>query len=453
MNKYLFKNGPKTVIDWSVLMYINWFKMRSPNFEARTNLELAEFSRNITDHLLSLVMRIQPSSLVLALDSSPNWRVGVYNRHYDQETVFWKHKEHQKTWLVQFDKRTYLVKWWANTDSWSTKKLTKKELESYDMEAWAQYSKHGTVNPQDSTVIHPSALDHEDWEELEKIIPKYKGTRAGKAWDFETSKKEFQRVGQNLAHNLAPIFGGQAVKVDLAEGDDICHVFVSDSHPSDTVLVTIDTDLHQELIRNLFLKIFDPKKSEWVEKSPTRAKFELTKKILIGDTADNILGVAKRGQSQTLGEKKATDLIEENGGPDEVWSHLFDEYDEEGKIRKMGLVDQSALQKNLELVSMSFLPDEIEESIRKALGETIKAPDYSLEDFGLTPRDIMTTTATAKRAHQEDKNLPQDGDDIMDPGSPSQTQEKKSSWDEEETWKTNGNHHPENQNGKNGDFS
>ena len=63
----------RMVIDWSVLMYMNWHKMRSLNFQARTALESAEFARNIVTHALYLVERVQRDQLVLAVDYPQNW--------------------------------------------------------------------------------------------------------------------------------------------------------------------------------------------------------------------------------------------------------------------------------------------------------------------------------------------------------------------------------------------
>ena len=397
----------RMVIDWSVLMYMNWHKMRSPNFQARTALESAEFARNIVTHALYLVERVKPDQLVLAVDYPENWRTGVYSRYYETNVEFFQYLGTGRAWVVQFDRKTYLVKYEPGMDKWVYTKLAAKEAEGYklkDPTEWKKWKRAELVGGY--TIMMEDGLDdapeHPDWPALSHIIPRYKGNRATSKWEYETTKSEFRAIGANLAFNLAPALGGVAVQVPQAEGDDVCAAWIRMSEGWDTVLVTIDMDLHQLLITCPDLVIFDPKNHAWVEKSAELAAFELTRKLLCGDTADNICGISLRNKSQTLGPKTAEKLIEDNGGPDGVWDFLARE------------ADQAPLDRNLELIALSYIPAEIRQAIEDKIQERLEAPEaarYSLQDFGLTAKDLLTTKTAARLDKELDDGL-REGDPV-----------------------------------------
>jgi len=409
----------RLVVDWSVLMHMNWHKMRSPNFQARTGLEVAEFARLIVGHALYLVERIQPDELILAVDASPNWRSAVYSRFYDHAVEFYHYtKEGERIWVVQFDRKTFLVRYRADMDRWVYEKQTKagvKDLGLDNAEDWDVWSMAVEVN-------RASIRTLEDWPALEHIIPKYKGNRATSRWEYETPKDEFKALGANLAFNLAPVLGGVAVQVALAEGDDICAGFVALHQEEDeTVLVSIDSDLHQLLATWPELRIFDPRLHSWIDKSPEAAAYGLTHKILTGDTSDNIAGVALKAAGSTLGDKSAATVISEHGGPEEVWEWLWEN------------ADRASLERNLELVALTEIPaglrQEIEDALlgargeiqAKASGSWKEAPEYTFEDFGLSHADLISTKSTARLDRELDEGL-REGDpmshDTLEKGTP-----------------------------------
>ena len=388
----------RMVIDWSVLMYMNWHKMRSPNFQARTALESAEFARNIATHALYLVERVKPDQLVLAVDYPQNWRTEVYSRYYETNVEFFQYLGAGRAWVVQFDRKTYLVKYEPAMDKWVYTKLAAKEAEGYKLKDPTEWKKWDRSDLAGSS----SASSHQDWPALDHIIPRYKGNRATSKWEYETTKNEFRSIGANLAFNLAPALGGVAVQVPQAEGDDICATWIRMSDGWDTVLVTIDTDLHQLLMTSPALTIFDPKNHAWVEKSAELAVFELTRKILCGDTSDNICGISLRGKSQTLGPKTSEKLIEGNGGTDGIWEYLARE------------ADQAPLDRNLELIVFDYIPAEIRQAIEDKIQERLDSPEttlYSLQDFGLTAKDLLTTKTAARLDKELDDGL-REGDPV-----------------------------------------
>lgn len=389
----------RMVIDWSVLMYMNWHKMRSPNFQARTALESAEFARNIVTHALYLVDRVKPDQLVLAVDYPQNWRTGVYSRYYELNAEFFQYLGASRAWVVQFDRKTYLVKYEPAMDKWVYTKLAAKEAEGYRLKDPMEWKKWNRAD----LVASPTCSESPDWPALDHIIPRYKGNRATSKWEYETTKAEFRSIGANLAFNLAPALGGVAVQVPQAEGDDVCTTWIGMSEGWDTVLVTIDSDLHQLLITNPDLVIFDPKNHTWVDKSAELAAFELTRKLLCGDTSDNICGISLRGKSQTLGPKTAEKLIEDNGGTEGIWDYLARE------------ADQAPLDRNLELIALNRIPAEIrqaiEDKILERMAPTEPGSHYSLQDFGLTAKDILVTRTAARLDKDLDDGL-REGDPV-----------------------------------------
>jgi 5'-3' exonuclease len=382
--------------------------MRSPNFKARTSLECAEFARNIVTHALYLVERVKPDQLVLAVDYPENWRTGVYTRYYETNVDFYQYLGTGRTWIVQFDRKTYLVKYESGMDKWVYAKLPAKEVEGYKLKDPAEWKKWrrsdlaGCTQDTDLDEESIASLPHPDWPALDHIIPRYKGNRSTSKWDYETTKAEFRALGANLAFNLAPALGGVAVQVPQAEGDDVCATWLYTSEGWDTTLVTIDTDLHQLLITCPDLRIFDPRLHTWVDKSAELAAFELTKKILCGDTSDNICGISLRGKSQTLGPKTSERLIESNGGVEGIWDYLARE------------ADQAPLDRNLELIALNYIPAEIRQAIEDKLQERLTSPEsslYGLQDFGLTAKDQLLTKTAARLDKELDDGI-REGDPI-----------------------------------------
>lgn len=408
------------VVDWSVLMYMNWHKMKSPNFESRTGLELAEFARNIASHALYLVERVKPDVLVLAVDSAKNWRSDVYARFYLHNVEFKEYREKPGIWAVQFDRKTYLVTFRQDMGKWEFKKLPKADVLALELEDPTQWRTWSSC-PVEPVEEDPEGeavrwvQESEDWPHLEPIVPKYKGNRSSSRWDYETPKSEFKVLGANLAHSMAGALGGHAVQVDLAEGDDIVATFVGMVPPEDeVVLVSIDSDLHQLLVDRPDLRIFDPKLHKWIEKTPELALFEVTHKVLTGDTSDNIAGIALAGAAATLGDKGAEKVISDNGGPVAVWDYLRGVKDGAGKWIRKPAADLASLDRNVELVLLDMIPAALVHQIQDAIRSvwtTAPVAEYGFQDAGMTAADVISTRAMGRSDKELDDGI-RDGDPI-----------------------------------------
>lgn len=115
--------GPLLLIDWSVVMYQNWFTMKSPNYQAKSDLELKEFARNCAQSMVELLARFQPSETVFCLDHPKNWRIPVFDSYYAAHVNYWKEKARPHSWVVDFDAKKYAATWNDRTENWFFDKL------------------------------------------------------------------------------------------------------------------------------------------------------------------------------------------------------------------------------------------------------------------------------------------------------------------------------------------
>lgn len=397
------KNHPRLVIDWSVLMYMNWHKMRAPDYVAETDKELVEFSRNITAHALYLVHRFRPSELILAVDSTEKpstWRAAVYDSYYSKNVEFWKDMEQPHTWVVSFDRKYYRCSQDQQTELWAFDKLGKDEKIEFTLAIetgspkyihWPQGNIPAWILEQ-----YPEAprniWEHPDGQALRELVPTYKGNRKTQRWDYETTKAEMKQLGANLAHNLAPVLGGRAVECAPAEGDDIAALFCLAEPGTPTILVTIDQDLQQLAIPCSGLQIFNPVKHTWDTPTADQARYKLAAKILGGDPSDNIAGVILKDREPFSPISFNAEGLVENGKNAEKWLRTTlqgkkcgGDY---GKLWDLLEAEQEAgtYTRNFELVFLGCIPEAVKAKALAAIAAPAEASKYSLADFGVGSR-------------------------------------------------------------------
>jgi len=268
----------KLLLDWSVLCHICWHRMNSPNYEARTNIEAAEFSRNIASTILELVTRFKPTELVFALDGKGYWRNSAYDKYYAEHCVFYKDvSKEESIYYMVHDMKYYVLKYYSDLGKFKQDKLNKAEKEEFHRQLGE------TI-----TTVETSELS----SDLKELIPTYKGNRKDSVWSYETSSKDAKILWSKCAYQLAETFEAKVIKVDMAEADDVGFVYAEDNVADNCIMVTTDSDWHQFLRKGLFLKFYRPDKCEFVAKTPETASTELAIKIMSGDASDNIAGIA-----------------------------------------------------------------------------------------------------------------------------------------------------------------
>lgn len=391
------------LIDWSVLSYQAWFGMKSPKWEARTNIEVAEFARNLAMRAYYLKELIKPTKVIFAMDSYPIWRNRVYDDYYKKHTRYYHYNYRtvidtaggnvdavdREIYLMEYDKKVYGCYFSEVKDSWVCDKLKKAKLEEI-------YTGECTVfvdgEPEDENEKSIEELPKEIYE----FLPKYKGNRKDSKWDYTTTKKEYKELSKKVANNLIGLLGDdvEILYAEDAEADDIIARYVMQNTARSIYMYTVDTDLHQLICKNMFLKILKPisyDEVEVVDKSEKQVKYEVMHKILSGDSADNISGISLLDKKTCMGNKAAENYIlrfEEE--PEKLYPTLLEEADVE------------ALERNLTLVYLDNIPAEVCKTIQNAFDNPIKPEvDITWESFGVDEQDLFPIRS---KANQDSKN-------------------------------------------------
>ena len=377
------------LLDWSVLCYNAWHRMASPNYEARTDIEIDEFSRNLSGMVLGYVERFKPDELIFALDGANYWRYRAYDNYYAENCEVYMEKvnlepkvtivEGRKQKVTQqeiiyymiYDLKYYSFKYVPEMDKYIQKKLVKVEKEALDERL---ESDTGGITVADEIP-----------DGIKSFIPTYKGNRKLTKWSYETPKKHFQEMSNKIAHSLAKILRAKVVKLEGAEADDIAYVYDKQYAAKTKIFITTDSDWHQLLRKGLFLKFYNPTTNEFVDKSAVQASNELAIKIMSGDSSDNIAAIALKDAKATLPapnkkNKKLnkTELLVQEHGKD-IYTYLEKE------------ADPAMLKRNYQLVYLPNCPKKLQSRIHDVLEESEPVIEGALKlnTFGLKDDDIL----------------------------------------------------------------
>jgi len=386
----------KLLIDWSVLCHVMWHKMASPDYEARTDIEQAEFARNIAGAMLYYQERFEPDETILALDGSKYWRYEVFNQFYAKHTQVFIEKillpesnqegtgtaqrgpSYQTIYYMQHDKKTFRLEYHDGMEKYIRTKLKKAETEDMLSEV-----KAGNIK-----AVQPDKIPYQ----IIQMYPEYKGARKEAKWDYTTTRKEFKDMCRNIAKNLAHTFNARVILEDTAEADDIAYAYHVLHPKEDMIFITTDTDWHQMLRTGKFLKFYNPLKMEWVEKTSEQVAHELAVKIISGDSSDGIPGLFPQEGTALIGPKKAEEMVIKHGVPG-IYEHL----------KKFVLPDY--LTRNLRLIYLKNCPKAVRENILMAIqAEKPAAPKevHAPKDYGLEKQDILSIKAGAEEARASD---------------------------------------------------
>lgn len=356
------------LIDWSVLSYQNMYRMNSPGFDAKTESEKLEFTRLMAEEIYYYQHRFPHDKLIIALDHSVPWRVQYQSEYYMDNHWKWKHNDHDRTYLVNYDSLFMKLYWWE--EEWHIKKLKFKEI---DWEEW------------DTLEFHE--ITETDAQRIVELFPKYKGKRLDKDWPFAMTKAEFKELRNKVALAIGSLCDAQVIEVDKAEADDIIYV-VSDRYAADDVLlITVDSDLHQLRYTCITTQIFDPVKHTYIEKTVQESKTELGVKLLSGDTSDNIAPMFLKKKVQNIGKPGARKLIAKHGSGKAL--HEF--------LKKESYLP--AYQRNLDLIYLPNIPDTIQDTILEKI-KTVKPPKGPV-NWDVLKLDALERTTLAGKATRE----------------------------------------------------
>lgn len=446
MSKKSNEMAPLLICDISVLAYKNWHKMGSPNYEPEHGREDMEFSQNMYLFMLFLIETLQPHETIFALDSRPNWRDDVYMDYYIENMVLSQKfhldpndeghavKVFEKEYIGQFDQKTVRYFYSNDAQKWMIKKLLKADIAKID---WDQYIEvaptedeiHEAFSDGDGTGMsddeYKEAIKDMNYAKKKEILyttlkgltPAYKGTRSTEAaaskWkmDYATPKNGykdengkfipgFRELSDGIAESLAGTFSAKVIKAPLAEADDIiAHYIKNDKSGRDIILVSVDSDLHHLYLDSLFFKYWNPnidsegnssQYGDFVDLNKTTVLFNLRKKLISGDSSDNIPACGQYDEKllKKTGEKvlKSTLAGEKTA---EKWLT-------EKKLKEIvPLLEPKSFARNRKLIHLDNIPESIHQGIAKAFKEA-KIPEFvDHKEYGASPLKVLTTRQSA----------------------------------------------------------
>lgn len=175
--------------------------------------------------------------------------------------------------------------------------------------------------------------------------PEYKANRAvarnESKVDFDAFFPEHDKFVESLKNLLTNCM---FLRVEHAEADDLIAVITKKYRNWNIVNISTDRDFYQ-LLKYPNYRQFDAIKSQWIE--VLNPENYLLEKIILGDAGDNIPKLKQR-----VGPKTAAKIINSEEGLEE-WL----------KLENL----EKEFERNMTLISFDFIPEEIENSIKKAV--------------------------------------------------------------------------------------
>jgi len=326
------------IVDWASLAYHQLHALNSKFKTARVvefdtpEDELRVWKSGMLSKMLRYIKLFNPKDILLSKEGSKVWRSDFVKEWYnDRATVAYDNTG----FYLRYD--NFLYKFYKDS---SGDIITEKLDVVKDLE----------LVPDNAKLLKdmPQRIQQMCWTD---ILPRYKGTRSKSEWPFLIDKAVWRDYKETFADELGKVFRSHVVGHVEAEGDDV--IYVGMNHWSkkydSIVLITRDSDLNQ-LKSNPKLMIFNHVKEEFVECQNPTTFTEC--KILSGDKADNINGMAIPGKKMQVGAKGATKLFESTGN---IYAKAQDDGWDEQYLRNQKLID------------LNYIPTHIQREIVESL--------------------------------------------------------------------------------------
>lgn len=357
--------GLRVLLDWSTICYQQWFRMKSPDYQAVTGIELAEFSRNMALTMATYEELFKGAEFFFALDSN-SWRYSFYENYYKKHTKILESESEADVYVIIHDSLHYLISK-NESGEFYRKKLKKSEIEEL------------AFNDEEFWKVHTEVP-----EQIANFLPKYKGHRMDSDWPFATPKPIWKENCRALAYNLANTMKAKVLEAKGAEADDIAYAWVNKYSSDDLILVTTDSDWHQLFNRAMFVRVFNPKNLNFEVLETSKVKKSLWVKVIGGDKSDDIHGLVLNGKSSKFAEDGALKKVEEVG-LNKISDYL------------KANVPKPSLFRNMKLIVLGNLPEEVSEAIEKTLKFPKRAKQYyTYFDYGVDSKELMIAKGQAK---------------------------------------------------------
>lgn len=325
------------IVDWASLAYHQLHALNSKvkssrivDFETPED-ELRVWRSGMLFKMLKYIKLFNPKDILISKEGNNVWRTDFVKEWY-AENAFISYDDNG--YYLRYD--NFLYNFYKDGDEICIRKLdVVKDLSEV---------------PDNFVPIKdmPQRVQDMCWEH---VLPAYKGTRSKSEWSFLIDKSVWRDYKEKFADELAVIYRGHVIGHDEAEGDDIIYVGLNhwQKKYDSVVLITRDSDLNQ-LKKIPKLMIFNHVKETFVKCDNPETFCEC--KILSGDKADNINGMALPGKKTQVGEKGAIKLFESTGN---IYSKAQDEGWDKQYIRNQKLID------------LDYIPTHIQREIVESL--------------------------------------------------------------------------------------
>lgn len=326
------------IVDWASLAYHQLHALNSKVKSAQVvefntpEDELSVWKSGMLSKMLRYIKLFNPKDILLSKEGAKVWRSDFVKEWYNERAYL---SFDSTGYYLRYDNFLYKFAKDKTGDVIATKMDVIKDIE---------------LVPDNAKKLKdmPDRIQKMCWD---SILPKYKGTRSKSEWPFLIDKAVWRDYKETFSDELGKVFRSHVVGHEEAEGDDIIYVGMNhwSKHYDSIVLITRDSDLNQ-LLSNPKLMIFNHVKETFVECQNPSTFTEC--KILSGDKADNINGMALPGKKMQVGAKGATKLFESTG-------NIYAVAQESGW-------DAQYL-RNQKLIDLSYIPTHIQREIVESL--------------------------------------------------------------------------------------
>lgn len=367
LKSYPFSSNRLLILDWASLSYHQWFTLPYKKEHSDVPIETAAqelgvWRVSMLHEILKLIKLFNPIDVVFTLEGENGWRKEYVKEYYNANTTVYYDSS---AYYVRFDNRLY--------------KLYKVNdvIEVMEMDIVKDV---GSLPSTSKTLGElPERVRNMIWElklpNQDPMMPLYKGKRNKRPWNFIIDKNDWKLYKEQYATEVAKIVRAHVIGMDGAEGDDIVYVTSRywEKKYDSIVIVSRDSDFNQ-LLTQQNLKIYNHVDRDMVVCNKPEDFLEI--KILMGDTSDNINGMALPNRKTKLSEGGATTMFESGNYYQKAVTEGWD-----GQYKR-----------NQKLINLNYIPTHIQRSICSVLDQstaTSSDTEY-LYNMGFNKKTIDT---------------------------------------------------------------
>ena len=365
LTSYPHSNNRLLIIDWASLAYHQFHTIPYKKKNSDISIETAEdelrvWRSSMVNQVMKLINLFNPMDIILTREGTNVWRDEYVRQYYNEHALVYYDSS---SYYLRYDNVLYKL-YKVNGDIEIQKMDIVKDIGSLP----STCKPLGEMPDRVIKLMWDMKLPNED-----PLLPIYKGKRAKRAWDFEIDKKTWKQYKEEYTHTIANAFRAHVIGDDEAEGDDNVYVACKywENKYDSIILVTRDGDFNQ-LLSQKNLKIYNHVTRELVVCNNPDNFLEI--KILMGDSSDNINGMALPNKKTKLAEGGATKLFESGDYYDDAvkqgWDHQY--------------------KRNQKMINLNYIPTHIQRRICEKLdaSQPILCDNEDLYNLGVNQKTV-----------------------------------------------------------------